>query len=586
MKYFFCFLIIVFFSSYCFGAERVIPNKDLKYLGAFRVPHTTNNGTDLLYNANGNLSYDPDTNELIIVGNFNSNPTKVGKITIPTPVISANKNVSDLNSASFDGSMIDITNGKQVNGASGFELSSVQYVPTESGQSNPHLIYMIKDQYAVIAPSSYGEDCIGWSDTNFTNIYGLWHLDSGNARAYDESLFMIPQAWADTYLNGMSLGFSRVKPEESNGPTLFVSAPWQDNGGSPPANGTALASKELIDYGNSGHPINIFNRSTDWTDAIWVTINGKAALVYLATVGFRQRETQNGWWYDPEAETYKGGSPDLYSHLNGAIDASVTTIPLVDASDYYAPYWEHIGSEQVYCTGKSGNNLTGCTRGYNSTSATTHPDGYAVRQILADEYYYGDYGDGYDAFPYIPMLVFYDVDQIAQIAAGTRSVYDIQPYAYFALDKYMYTSSAVTGIMKTSDVNGMAYDATNQKIYISEYRGDGNYPLIHVFSLTDTGSTLDTTPPSAPTNFSNNNGVLSWTASSTSNCDYIIFKKFTILNETPTYRPIAVTQNQTWTDPHYSDGDAYKIVAYDQSMNASNDLVPPQKVNGINVIVK
>ena len=37
-----------------------------------------------------------------------------------------------------------------------------------------------------------------------------------------------------------------------------------------------------------------------------------------------------------------------------------------------------IENEQITYTGKSGNNLTGCTRGANSTTAATHADGTNV----------------------------------------------------------------------------------------------------------------------------------------------------------------------------------------------------------------
>ena len=41
----------------------------------------------------------------------------------------------------------------------------------------------------------------------------------------------------------------------------------------------------------------------------------------------------------------------------------------------------HIGSEQVTYTGILGNDITGCTRGANSTTAATHADGVAVTQF-------------------------------------------------------------------------------------------------------------------------------------------------------------------------------------------------------------
>lgn len=73
--------------------------------------------------------------------------------------------------------------------------------------------------------------------------------------------------------------------------------------------------------------------------------------------------------------------------LNGAINSSVTTIPLVDASNILAPVLGPDGTydpsfqsmividdEIIRFTGISGSNLTGCTRGYLGTSAASHAD--------------------------------------------------------------------------------------------------------------------------------------------------------------------------------------------------------------------
>jgi hypothetical protein len=84
------------------------------------------------------------------------------------------------------------------------------------------------------------------------------------------------------------------------------------------------------------------------------------------------------------------------SALNGAIDASQTSITLVDATDYPSasvayPAYVQIDSEVIKYSGKSGNTLTGCTRAatftqwaegqsrsYTSSAATSHADNSGV----------------------------------------------------------------------------------------------------------------------------------------------------------------------------------------------------------------
>ena len=64
--------------------------------------------------------------------------------------------------------------------------------------------------------------------------------------------------------------------------------------------------------------------------------------------------------------------------LNEALDTSETTITLDNTSNFPSAGTILIGSEQITYTGKSGNDLTGCTRGANSTTAATANDGVAV----------------------------------------------------------------------------------------------------------------------------------------------------------------------------------------------------------------
>ena len=93
---------------------------------------------------------------------------------------------------------------------------------------------------------------------------------------------------------------------------------------------------------------------------------------------------------------YEAINETATSSLDGAIDASQTIITLVDATDYPAasvtyPVFVLIDSEIVRYSGKTGNNLTGCTRGatftqwaegqsrsYTSSAATSHADNAGV----------------------------------------------------------------------------------------------------------------------------------------------------------------------------------------------------------------
>jgi hypothetical protein len=93
---------------------------------------------------------------------------------------------------------------------------------------------------------------------------------------------------------------------------------------------------------------------------------------------------------------YEAVNETATSSLNGAIDASQTTITLVDATDYPAasvtyPVYVMIDSEIIKYSGKTGNDLTGCTRGatftqwiegssrsFTSSAATSHANNTGV----------------------------------------------------------------------------------------------------------------------------------------------------------------------------------------------------------------
>ena len=70
----------------------------------------------------------------------------------------------------------------------------------------------------------------------------------------------------------------------------------------------------------------------------------------------------------------------LTTTLNGAIDASTTTIVLTTAVNFPTTGTNHIqiGSEEISYTGISSNTLTGVTRGARGTTAASHSDGATI----------------------------------------------------------------------------------------------------------------------------------------------------------------------------------------------------------------
>jgi len=78
--------------------------------------------------------------------------------------------------------------------------------------------------------------------------------------------------------------------------------------------------------------------------------------------------------------------PGATTTLNGAINDSVTTITLTDASSFSTSGSVRIEDEIITYSGKSSNDLTGCTRGASGTTAASHADTTAVRQSTVTRY--------------------------------------------------------------------------------------------------------------------------------------------------------------------------------------------------------
>jgi len=67
--------------------------------------------------------------------------------------------------------------------------------------------------------------------------------------------------------------------------------------------------------------------------------------------------------------------------LNGSHSSSVTTLTLTSTTDFDSAGSAFIGSEIISYTGVSGNDLTGVTRGTQSTTAAIHSSGVQVAQF-------------------------------------------------------------------------------------------------------------------------------------------------------------------------------------------------------------
>jgi hypothetical protein len=574
---------------------RLYPD-DLAYKGAFRVPHensTLNGGVSYGrgYTAASTMNWDSKHNSILMPGLSNS-ANYMGGFAPVQPIISATKNAKELNTAVMNPSLpfTDLTNGIQGN----------YHILTSVYFNGSRYLWTLFNTYDVAAAT---RERFGISSAWASNkVVQLANLADKPPRQWGRWIVDIDDQWANKNLGHKAFGLGSSRTNGSFGPSIyFIDKEFINNPSSSIPNVQGI-------YYDANHTVNSFSPADMYSDAVWVNYNGKRAYLVLVRCGFRVEPESpkiayrgsDRWWSTSgigKSIAYKNKDVDQ-TILTGAISDIATTIPVADASILPSKGYIGIGSELIYydAIDRTTNTLLNCTRGMIiiavnvQTQAAAHASGSAVTQYMPDILFYGNNQDGYDSVILIPMLHFYDVDQIAEIVRGERQPWDIRPYAYMTLDQEFYRSMGAlngdvglhaaplnsNGRIYTGFDLGIALDPTGN-LYIGENDGDpeiyGRWPIIHQYAIIGTGVAPSTTAPSAPANVTvNSSGVVSWQPSN-GNVLYVIFKWFDEPHYSVPqgeYRPIRTSLAPTWTDRYYKSGDKYQIIAYDRNMNASS----------------
>ena len=303
-------ILVLITGHIAFASERRIMSEDFEYLGAFLappwVPGTPDaeswewGGMAMSYNPNGDPAGEDDGFPGSIYGTGHDVWNLVSEIDIPVPIISATKNLSDLNIARTLQPFADVR-GTLFEWAEemprvGLEILDVQ------GDQNTRKLYLCwgahhQDQHIFTHM---------WCETDLGNpgSSGAWSVRGMNPYNTNDYMFEIPHEWAKNYTDGLLLATGRYRDGgwSGLGPALFAIAPW--NHGNPPPDGTILESIALIKYSDyfHGEPVlwqqmNGYQHSDEWTGGAWVTAGGKSAVVFVGTKGIG-----TAWYGDPLGE--------------------------------------------------------------------------------------------------------------------------------------------------------------------------------------------------------------------------------------------------------------------------------------------
>lgn len=342
------------------GQQEEIPSgllmpEDLQYMGAFRLPDGSSTikswawgGYAMTYFPGGDPDGTSDGYPGSLFGTGHAWEYQISEISIPVPVISVSKNLSELNVASVIQPFEYIIDVRSLE----IPRAGLSFLPKKEGQSSDKL-YFCWGFHMQTEPLSLTH---GWSELDLSRpeIKGGWYLGGlqGHIRnmSTNDYLFDIPSNWAKKNTSSMELGTGRFRDGgwSGQGPSLFAIAPWSD--GSPPSDGSELKNIPLLLYSSTyvqdgnDHRMENYHHSDEWSGAAWLTKGNKAAVIFAGTKGvgdcwYGDRngpcydcKEERGWWstgfegqfifYDPAdlAEVTSGNKepwePQPYAKLN------------------------------------------------------------------------------------------------------------------------------------------------------------------------------------------------------------------------------------------------------------------------------
>jgi len=274
---------------------RLIQPDDLVYRGAFRMPDAPGDtdwewgGTAMTYYPGGDPEGPADGYPGSLFATGHDQFQQVSEISIPVPLVSPAKNLSELNVARNIQPFHDIR-GALVDAAT-LELprAGLAYLPAQGAQTSDKLHFCWGEHYQDERVVSHG-----WCELDLANprAAGGWYLGNYSNYSTNGYLFDIPAEWAAQYTPGKLLATGRFRDGgwSGQGPTLFAYGPW--NEGNPPPPGATLGCTPLLLYTRSDdfdtptpHTMNGYHHSDEWSGGAWLTAGNAAAVIFVGTKG-------------------------------------------------------------------------------------------------------------------------------------------------------------------------------------------------------------------------------------------------------------------------------------------------------------
>ena len=267
--------------------KRLLYSNNLNYLGAFRLPEGSNGsswewgGTAATYYPDGDPNGPSDGFPGSIYAVGHDWYFDISEISIPVPVISPDKNVNDLNTASTLQPFTNVTGG--VFDSIAYEIIRIglEYLPAQ-GQQASDKIYLCIGQHNQFEQVDVSHV---WLETSLSNpqMAGPWYFDNiANFRTNDY-MFSIPYSWADEHVFGQKLVCGRFRDGglSGKGPNLFSFAPWTE-GNPPPPDYHLQNITPLLMY-NDNDSLSEYKHADEWIGGAWLTFGEYSSVILLGT---------------------------------------------------------------------------------------------------------------------------------------------------------------------------------------------------------------------------------------------------------------------------------------------------------------
>lgn len=292
--------------------QRLQPG-DLVYRGAFRLPEGSGgsnwewSGDAMAYYPEGDAGARDEGYPGSIFGIGHDWQKYVSEISIPAPVISATRNLNELNTARTLQPFRDVRAGVgSLHLLQEMPRVGMEYLPPQGSQTTGRLYlswgaHFQEEQERVASHMS--------CDLDLTNSRGAWWVGDHSPYSVNDYMFEMPQGWADSNTPGMRLATGRFRDGGwgGQGPELFAIGPW--NHGDPPPPETVLDATPLLVYSSTldeppYQTMNDYHQADEWSGGAWITADDRAAVVFVGTKG-----TGNCWYGLPDGTVWPDEPP-------------------------------------------------------------------------------------------------------------------------------------------------------------------------------------------------------------------------------------------------------------------------------------